>query len=65
MTFLEVFYAFIDKNKTEKLKGLEKLNVVVEEIKKKEDDAYIIKFQKVAMNFEKYYLTKNCKKMNK
>ena len=62
MTFLEAFYAFLDKNKTEKLQGLEKLDVVVEEIKKKEDDVYAMKFQKVAMDFEKYYLTKNCKK---
>ena len=53
MKFLDVFNAFIDKNKSEKLDGLEKLNVVVEEIKKKENDLYADKFQKVATNFEK------------
>ena len=65
MKFLDAFNAFIDKNKSEKLDGLENLHVVVEEIKKKENDLYADKFQKVATNFEKYYLEKNCKSMNK
>ena len=65
MTFLDVFNAFIEKNKTEKLNGLENLDSVVEEIKKKENDVYVDKFQKVAMDFEKYYLKKNCKNMIK
>ena len=64
MTFLDVFNVFIDKNKTEKLNGLEKLDVVVEEINKKENDIYANQFQKFAKNFENYYLEKNCKNMN-
>ena len=65
MTFLDVFNAFIDKNNIEKLNGLENLDVVIEEIKNKENDVYANKFQKVAKDFEKYYLEKNCKNMNK
>ena len=65
MTFLDVFNVFIDKNNIEKLNGLENLDVVIEEIKNKENDVYADKFQKVAKDFEKYYLEKNYKNMNK
>ena len=64
MTFLDVFNAFKEKNGVEKLKGLEKLDVVLEEIKNKENDEYAAQFKKVAMNFDKYYLLKNSKNIN-
>ena len=58
MTLLEIFKIFRDSNERERLIGLEKLNKVIEELKLKEDDDYINKFKKVAMNFEKYYFNK-------
>ena len=58
MTLFEVFKVFRDSNEGQKLIGLEKLDKVVEELQVKEGDEYMIKFKKVAMNFENYYFTK-------
>ena len=58
MTLLDVFRIFRDSNEKQKLIGLEKLDEVVKELKVKENNDYINKFKKVAMNFENYYFTK-------
>ena len=58
MTLLEVFKIFRDSNEGQKLIGLEKLDKVVEELQVKESDEYMIKYKKVAMNFENYYFKK-------
>ena len=63
MTFLEVFCVFRDLNETEKLKGLEKRDSVIREIKIKDNNTeYIDKLTKVIMNFEHYYLNKIARK---
>ena len=63
MTFLEVFSIFRDLNETEKLKGLEKRDSVIREIKIKDNNKeYIDKLTKVIMNFEHYYLNKIARK---
>ena len=62
MTYLEVFKIFRGSKEAQKLSGLEKLDKVIEEIEPKESNDYIIKFKKVAMNFENYYFVKNEKK---
>ena len=62
MTLLEVYKIFRDSNERQKLVGLEKLDKVIEELQVKESEEYMIKFKKVAMNFENYYFKK---KMNK
>ena len=65
MTYFDVFKIFIDKNETEKLIGLEKLDSVIREIKLKEkDEKYIDKLEKVAMNYEKYYSQNLSRKKN-
>ena len=59
MTFLEAFNIFKNANPSDKLDGLEKLDKVIEELKFKEkNEEYIKKFEKVAKNFENYYLNK-------
>ena len=56
MSFLEVFNIFRDENETEKLKGLEKIDTIIREIKNKENDEdYILKFSNIVKNFENYY----------
>ena len=63
MTFLEVFIIFRDLNETEKLKGFEKRDSVIREIKIKDNNKeYIDKLTKVIMNFEHYYLNKIARK---
>jgi hypothetical protein len=63
MTFLEVFNHFISIKETNKLNGLEKLDIVISEIKIKEkNDQYIKKFISVANDFEKYFTNKNPRK---
>ena len=63
MRFLEVFKIFREKKETENMKGLPKLDEIIQEIKTKEnDDDYIIKFIDAANNFEKYYFNKNARK---
>ena len=60
-TFLEAFKAFIGINNTEihKLNEMDKLSTVIEEIKNKENNEdYLDKFQKVALNFENIYFDK-------
>ena len=65
MTYFDVFKIFRDKNETEKLIGLEKLDSVIREIKLKEkDDEYINKLIKVAMNYENYYVENFSRKFN-
>ena len=59
MTFLDAFIIFKNENTSEKLDGFEKLDKVIEELKLKEkNEEYIQEFEKVAMNFENYYLNK-------
>ena len=66
MNFLEVFKIFRDVNETEKLKGLEKIDSVIEEMSAKEDDEkYINMFIKVVLNFENYYFNKRARKSKK
>jgi hypothetical protein len=60
-TFLEAFKAFtgISNNQTHKLNEMDKLSTVIEEIKNKENNEdYLNKFQKVAINFENIYFGK-------
>ena len=60
-TFLEAFKAFtgISNNEMHKLNEMDKLSTVIEEIKNKENnDDYLEKFEKVALNFENYYFGK-------
>ena len=65
MTFLDAFNIFKNLNTSDKLEGLEKLDKVIEELKYKEkNEEYIQKFEKVAKNFENYYLNKNGRKSN-
>ena len=60
MTLLEAFIIFRESNEGQKLIGLEKLDKVIEELKRNEnDDEYLNKFIKVAMNLENYYFIKN------
>ena len=60
MTFLDIFKIFRDINNTHKLKGIEKLDTVINELKNKENnEEYINKFIKVTMNFENFYLKKS------
>ena len=57
-TFLEVFKAFkgINNNEEHKLNEMDKLNTVIEEIKNKDNNEdYLDKFKKVALNFEHFY----------
>ena len=62
LTFLEAFNIFRNANETE-FSDFEKLNIVVDELKLKENDnSYIDKFQNVAMDFENYYLQKKARK---
>lgn len=64
MTLLDVYKIFRDSNETNKLNGLEKLDIVINEIKNKENnEEYIKKFTKVANNFEYFYLNKEPKKL--
>ena len=66
MTFFEVFKIFRDGNETEKLKGLEKIDRVIVDLKENgEDDEYIDKFRFTAMNIEKYYFDKKSKIIEK
>ena len=63
MTFIEVFKIFRTNDETNKLQGLEKLDTVVKEMKKIDNNKdYIGKFIKVVNNFENYYLNKNGRK---
>ena len=62
LTFLEAFNIFRNANETE-FSDFEKLNIVVDELKLKENDNnYIDKFQNVVMDFENYYLQKKARK---
>ena len=62
LTFLEAFNIFRNTNETE-FSDFEKLNIVVDELKLKENDNnYADKFQKVVMDFENYYLQKKSRK---
>ena len=64
MTLLDVYKIFRDSNETNKLNGLEKLDIVINEVKNKENnEEYIKKFTKVANNFEYFYLNKEPKKL--
>ena len=59
ITFLDAFNIFKNINESQKLNGMEKLDKVIEEIKKKEScEDYIDKFKNIAMNFETHYLDK-------
>ena len=66
MDFLEIFSEFRNLKESQKLKGFEKIDSVIREMNLKEDEKnkeeYIIKFQKVVMNFENYYFNKIQKK---
>jgi len=63
MTFLDAFIIFKNEDNSNKMDGLEKLDKVIEELKLKEKNVeYIQKFEKVAKNFENYYLNKNGRK---
>ena len=63
ITFLDAFKIFRDKNEVQKLNGLEKLDIVIEEIKRKDNNEdYIKKFREIAMNFENNYLNKEARK---
>ena len=63
MTFLDAFNIFKNVNTSDKFDGFEKLDKVIEELKLKEkNELYIQKFEKVAMNFENYYLNKTGRK---
>ena len=63
MTFLEIFIIFRSDKELNKFEGLEKLDITVKEIQKKENDIdYICKFIDVVNNFEKYYLNKDGRK---
>ena len=63
MTFLDAFNVFKNINTSDKLGGLEKLDKVIEDLKNKEtNEEYIQKFEKVAKNFENYYLNKSGRK---
>ena len=63
MTFLDAFIIFKNEDNSDKMDGLEKLDKVIEELKLKEkNEEYIQKFEKVAKNFENYYLNKNGRK---
>ena len=60
-TFLEAFKAFtgISNNEMQKLNEMDKLSTVIEEIKNKENNEdYLNKFQKVAINIENIYFGK-------
>lgn len=64
MTLLDVYKIFRDSNEANKLNGLEKLDIVINEVKNKENnEEYIKKFTKVANNFEYFYLNKEPKKL--
>lgn len=60
MTFLEVFIIFRDLDEKEKLKGLEKVDSVIREIRNKEeiDEKYIKDFKEAVMRFETFYFNK-------
>ena len=63
ITFLDAFKIFRDKNEVQKLNGLEKLDIVIEEIKRKDNNEdYIKKFTEIAMNFESHYFNKEARK---
>ena len=64
MTFLEVFSIFRNINETEKLKGLEKIDTVLNELELNEENTeYIKKFNDVVQNFENYYMSQNPRKI--
>ena len=63
MNFLEIFCEFRNLKETQKLKGFEKIDSVIREMKIKEKEGedkekYINKFQNVVMDFENYYFNK-------
>ena len=59
MTCIEAFTVFRDLNQTEKLKGLEKFDSVINEMKNKgESEEYLKKFIDVLKGFENYYIKK-------
>ena len=63
ITFFDAFKIFRDKNEVQKLNGLEKLDIVIEEIKRKDNNEdYIKKFTEIAMNFESHYFNKEARK---
>ena len=63
MSFLQIFDIFRDLNERNKLKGLDKLDKVINELKlKKEDEEYINKFTETVNNYEKFYLNKKERK---
>ena len=66
MTFLEIFNVFKGATKNEKLKELEKLDVVINEMKNKEQSKeYISKFKYIAEQFENCYFNKTARKQKK
>ena len=64
MTFLDAFNAFRETDFSQnKLNGMEKIDKVIEEMKRKEkNEDYINTFKDVVMNFEKHYFDKNGRK---
>ena len=59
ITFLDAFNIFKNITESQKLNGMDKLDDVIEDIKKKENNEdYIDKFKNIAMNFENNYLNK-------
>ena len=63
MTFLDIFIIFRNDKELNKFEGLEKIDITVKEIKKKENDIdYIRKFIDVVNNFENYYFNKDGRK---
>lgn len=62
LTYLEAFDIFRNTNETD-FSDFEKLNKVLDELKEKGNNIdYIKQFNKVAMNFENYYLNKTARK---
>lgn len=59
MTFIEAFSIFRDLKETEKLNGMEKIDSVINEMKKKgEKEEYLNKFLNIAERFENFYFKK-------
>lgn len=66
MTFFEVFTIFRDLGENQKLKGLEKIDSVLREIREKEDNDinYIHDFQEAVVKYESFYFNKIGRKEN-
>ena len=63
MTFLDIFIIFRNDKELNKYEGLEKIDITIKEIQKKENDIdYICKFIDVVNNFENYYFNKDGRK---